>query len=549
MRNAERKLTTFGPSDSGLASWAIVLVVFAWAILPLIPPTPVSAPDDESFDLEKTMAHIEHIAVEPRPMGSEGNRRGREKIANELRALGLEPEFQALSVPNYYTRAAEPVEIVNVLARIPGTDPTGAIALMGHHDTFPTTPGANDDTSALAIMLECARAILAGPPLRNDVVLFFTDAEEPAPRYGSTAFAEEHPWFDDIRFVINLEAIGRGGISVPVEISGSSASIVRDLARATPYPTAFSFVTAITELIGGSNTDFSVFRDAGILGMDVAFLAGSSIYHTPLDNIDNVGVRSLHQQGANALALTRELGDENLAARDGTGDSLFFTLGRFVLVRYPSWLALPLALLAGLVWVAALWRRRRRLQTLKGAGVSLAAAVVSMVLSALLWMLIGQWRSSMGIAEGYVYLALLVMLTYAICWGLGKLTKRALSEASDGLGVIGIWVILSILTALFVPGASYLFTWPALLGSFLLVWDWGSAHAAVWKHVRLGLVALPTLALLVPAIDFLFQFANPRPGNLDSQVLPMIAVPILLLALTIELLRAFWPMDPRTLSN
>ena len=46
---------------------------------------------------------------------------------------------------------------------------------MAHYDTFPTTVGANDNSAAVAAILETGRAILAGPPLRNDVILLFTD--------------------------------------------------------------------------------------------------------------------------------------------------------------------------------------------------------------------------------------------------------------------------------------------------------------------------------------------------------------------------------------
>lgn len=94
---------------------------------------------------------------------------------------------------------------------------------MGHCDTVPASPGANDDAAAVAAVLETARALLAGHRLRNDVILLFTDGEEPAPRYGSAAFVAEHPWAADIEFVINLEAIGSGGPSSLVAAVGRAA--------------------------------------------------------------------------------------------------------------------------------------------------------------------------------------------------------------------------------------------------------------------------------------------------------------------------------------
>jgi hypothetical protein len=235
------------------------------------------------------------------------------------------------------------------------------------------------------------------------------------------------------------------------------------------------------------------------------------------------------------------LGNLDLTEIGTRGKSVYFTIGRFVVARYPSWLALPLALLAAISCLIAVWRQRAPLATLKGAGLTLAAAALSMVIAAGLWTPLGGWRSSMGVEEGYVYLALLALLTLAVSWVLARLPRRRASVASSRLGVVGTFSVLAVLAGVFVPGASYLFTWPALLGSLLLQRDPKRAGNAIWKHVRLCLVSAVATVLLVPAIDFLFQFANPRPGNPDSQVLAMIAVPALLISLESELLRAFWP--------
>ena len=48
------------------------------------------------------------------------------------------------------------------------------------------------------------------------------------------------------------------------------------------------------------------------------------------------------------------------------------------------------------------------------------------------------------------------------------------------------------------------------------------------------------LVLLAPAKDTFYQLAQRRPGNPDSQKPFVIAIPIILLALLVELFRAFW---------
>ena len=61
-----------------------------------------------------------------------------------------------------------------------------------HYDSMPMTPGAADCGSCVATLLETARALLAGPPLQNDVILVFTDDEELDPMAGADAFVPGH---------------------------------------------------------------------------------------------------------------------------------------------------------------------------------------------------------------------------------------------------------------------------------------------------------------------------------------------------------------------
>ena len=83
---------------------------------------------------------------------------------------------------------------------------------------MPTSFGANDDGSAVATLLEAARVLLAGPPLRNNVLLLFTDGEEPGQfRYGARYFVDSYDNVEDIRVVLNFEALGKSGPSIMFE--------------------------------------------------------------------------------------------------------------------------------------------------------------------------------------------------------------------------------------------------------------------------------------------------------------------------------------------
>jgi len=56
-------------------------------------------------------------------------------------------------------------QVANLIADVPGADPDAAPYIVGaHYDTVTGTPGADDNASAVAVMLELARRAKAKPP-------------------------------------------------------------------------------------------------------------------------------------------------------------------------------------------------------------------------------------------------------------------------------------------------------------------------------------------------------------------------------------------------
>lgn len=85
-------------------------------------------------------------------------------------------------------RITSPVEVVNVICEIPGSSPESRDRLyyvLGHldsraseaNDATSDAPGANDDASGVALMIELAR-VLAREPIEATVVLMATSGEE-----------------------------------------------------------------------------------------------------------------------------------------------------------------------------------------------------------------------------------------------------------------------------------------------------------------------------------------------------------------------------------
>ena len=180
-----------------LAVWgrllAVVLlaVIGVYAVLLERPPdpAPASAPPAD-FSADRAVSVVDQLAREPRPIGSPASDAARDALVGRLRAEGLAPRVDATASLAAEEGQARAARVENVVATLPGTDPTGAVVLMAHYDSVAAGPGAADDMSGVATILETVRALRAGPPLRNDVTVVLTDGEE-AGLHGARAWVRE----------------------------------------------------------------------------------------------------------------------------------------------------------------------------------------------------------------------------------------------------------------------------------------------------------------------------------------------------------------------
>lgn len=476
-------------------------------------------------------------------MGSEALLGVRDHLVGRLTDLGLEVEVQQVSEPDYYAGGAGTTVVYNVLARVRGTNPTGAVALVAHYDTEPKTPGGNDDGSGVAALLESARAVVSGPRLLNDVLFVFTDGEEPQPRFGASAFADLHPWFQEIGVVANLEAVGSSGPSLLVETSGDQGWIIEHLSVAADHRALFSFLPATVSLFGGVGTDFDVFAERGVPGMSFAYLRGSLIYHTERDTAQSVSAASLQQHGEYLLGIAREFGSIDLADRRAdAGSEVFFPVTPLVFVAYPAWQGVALALgvlvaFAG-VGVIALRRKELELGALgRGVAVILTGAVAAGVVGFVAWWGLTSIRTTPGVWEAFAYLAVIVALSGAALSFAGGAVAGRRADAELAWGIVLVWVALAVATAFALPGLGYLFVWPGLAGVGALGWRLRRS-AANWLWIVVG---APAVVLAVPALEVFFQMAQPRPGNPDSDLTASVVVVSLLAALVMALVAPFLP--------
>ena len=184
-----------------LVALALVASASLWVVRSqrdLVPPAGLDAPAGE-FSAARAQEHLRAVAMEPHPIGTKANHAVRDYLLTELREMGLEAQLQKATVLRSRGAGQRLVggTVENVLARLPGSSPSAAkhqaVLLTSHYDSVPWSPGAGDDGSGVAAMLETLRALTAGPPLGHDVLFLFSDGEEVG-LLGAQAFVDQHPW-------------------------------------------------------------------------------------------------------------------------------------------------------------------------------------------------------------------------------------------------------------------------------------------------------------------------------------------------------------------
>jgi hypothetical protein len=504
-----------------------------------------------TFSGMRALQHVNAIARLPRPVGSPALADVRTYLLRELEALDLSPQVQVTTAQ----RGSHLASVHNVLVRIAGTANTRAVLLVAHYDSVATSPGAADNGSGVAALLETLRALRAGAPLQNDVLVLFTSPEETG-RHGALAFLAEHPWAKDVGLVLNFDVAGNAGPAYLTGMSSGNAWLMREFARAAPDPFAGSIVDAIQRIGTGSTSDWREFTEAGLPAFEFGFFEGKAHYDSPLDNLQYLDPRSLQHQGEYALALTHHFGNVALPG-PAAGDAVYFDLlGRVVLV-YPAHWSLPLALLLGLLLAAVIWLGLRRTQlTVAGIVLGLLAFLASFVGGPLLvwlawWLITHTHPVYAAPLHGRAYNDLLFMLgfvglTMAVTTAFFELARHRIGAANLVAGALAGISIGMLASSILLPGASYLFTWPLCFGLAAMAVFMPTSHrqaSTVSPSVALFLLvgAAPTIVVLVPT--FYAAFMGVRTADSPFTM----SIVVLLLASLLPQLQLTAPLSRRSM--
>ena len=505
------------PNFSGGPIALLCIALFAFlSIYRQAPPSVVAAgaPPTE-FSSGRARKHVEEIARRPHPIGSAEHAVVRDYILQELISLGLDSSVQkttAISRRRSMPRLGGTVE--NVFARVEGTSGGKAVMLACHYDSVPTSSGASDDGSAVAALLETARALKAGPPLKNDVLFLFTDGEE-AGLLGASAFVDENPWAKQVAVAFNFEARGTRGPALLFETSPDNFYLIKEFAQASPHPNTNSLFYEIYRLLP-NDTDFTVFKRAGIPGLNFAFIDPVTNYHTQLDSIENLDERSLQHQGSYALSLARSFGNGELPA--ARGNAIYFDLFGAFIIYYPASMVIPLAVLLIVMFAAVMIVGiRKRNLTIGGIGLGALASLLALggswLLVSLVWWIIRGVHSQydlMPAGDTYnsrLYLIAFAALGLAFTSALYVLASKWVSVQNLWAGALIWWLVLLVLTAFLLPGGSYLLAWPlffSLLALGLTLVAKGYARGSVRAQAAPLVGAVTGVILFCPLIYLVF---------------------------------------------
>ena len=463
-------------SLAGPITFALLILIAFLAIHSIEPPPAAvdeNAPATE-FSAARAMRDVREIAKKPHPLGSAENDRVREYLIGRLRELGTNPEVQTATVARHSLSGPDTWAVVeNIVAKIPGTQPAGAVLMVAHYDSVPSSPGAGDNAASVAAILEALRALKAGPALRNDLIVLFADGDELG-LLGAQGFVDEH---SDARHLANTKVVldfamrGDEGPSMVLQTSPRDSWLIDQFAAAAPSPRGTSWVVGLYRKTG-KPTAMTVYSDAGMDGMTLGAVDGVTRYHTLLDNADLLDQRTLQHQGMYALSLTRRFGSISLD-NPKIADAVFFDAGRY-LIHYSPRVANVFAILVTVLVFVVIWMGIRDGRfSMGGVAAGFAIYVVANAISypgtlGVPWIVaaVGGWRVlPIGTTYGGAYFSVAgFAVIFGSLWALYALISRWIRLQNLGAGALVVWTVVTFASVI-MPSGSYQSVWPLLFAT------------------------------------------------------------------------------------
>ena len=366
--------------------------------------------DAEGFSSARVVEDIKVISQEHHsvaPEHTEARSRVREYLAGRLQELGADTlmrfRYDSLQGPEN-KHVVYTFDVENLLAEFhPQTESEDTTYLMfvAHFDSRYSQPmpkdtvwsyGAADDGYGVGVTLETLSHLLKNrADWKQGVKVLFTDAEEVGMVGMKAQWANDKEVFDNVGFMINLEARGPFGPCLLFETCPGNEKVMELYSKAADYKFTYSLTTVVYSFMPNF-TDFTIVKDE-IPGMNFSTITDINHYHTDKDNFSNVTESSIQHYGAQVLPVAMEyVTNPEYADKDyfkSEEDTVNFTVPALGLFNFSKTVYMVINAVVFLLFLClfGLEGVRGRLQArkvFKGSAMTLLKAVSALVIGLLL---------------------------------------------------------------------------------------------------------------------------------------------------------------------
>ncbi len=298
-------LTIFLPGKNGAISKVEMAGLAARE--PLAVPAPVFSKEH----MMKTVRYLSGDDLGGRGFGSPGLDKAADYIAAQFKDAGLKPGGDDGFLQTWEETNGDPPRkamLKNVIGVIPGRKQemkAESVVLGAHYDHlglgFPESrdnkkgtihPGADDNASGVAVLMELARVLAKGPqPDRTIVFAAFSGEEES--KLGSRYYVQHEKQYPAAKCIgmVNMDTVGRLGKNKLLILGAASAKEWVHIFRGAGFVTGVDLETVSTEL---DSSDQKSFQDAGVPAVQL-FSGPNLDYHRSTDTADKIDADGLEK--------------------------------------------------------------------------------------------------------------------------------------------------------------------------------------------------------------------------------------------------------------
>lgn len=491
-------------------------------------PSKPNTTDQTTFNAQNAYNHIAQIAKEPHSIfEQEAIGRVRDYVISELEALGV--ETQVYEYEDVYVKRSDTyTPLKNIYGKIEGKNDS-YIMLVTHYDNNSRAKveryaesdgslGAADAGYGLSTILETLRVIVENNiELENGIKILITDGEEYG-LLGAKEAVKEAEIFENVQYLINLEARGIKGPAIMFETSFDNQSVL-ELYDTTNKAFSYSINPEIYRLLP-NGTDFTVFLEQGIKGINISVLDSLDYYHTPNDNLENVSLSSVQHYGDQVVPIVTEFVTNNAYASaealDSDEDSIFFTLTKDIFIKYSHTMnyVLLTAVLVGIIAFVVMNRIKVK-SILKYMGINLIIgagfAGMGYGLARIVAFMMDKpfkltYLPLVPYEEALIIVTLIV--SFGVYYGVMFYASKKYKEKDAYLvGSMGMLWLLSIALTFALPGGSYLAAFPLAVTLVGLLISRISGHFLANRFVYVMLIPFALILILFAPTIYLFNCA------------------------------------------